>query len=286
MFTHAVQNLARTDERYVVRQGGFVNEYPRTDEAGHLQPGTVEDPNYFLGAFPCLFPYGLGGFEVDRPRKLSYAEHAKWAMRYADRRFRLDVQFVFQVFGIMQKRQVAASASLQIRKVDYQRNEEAIRRITTRDLVDAGKEEQERKPISNSAVKALKHHVSTVRAKVRGTDESRREIRSLIWGMTIFKSPPSLWITINLTDIHDPIAQVLTGAEIDLDSFDPTSGPDTTTRLTRIANDPYAASRFFHFIVRVVLSELFGIEGAGQHHGIKRKNGIFGQVEAYIGTVE
>lgn len=100
------------------------------------------------------------------------------------------------------------------------------------------------------------------------------------------KNPPSLWITINPTDIHDPIAQVMTGAEINLDSFDPSSRPDASTRLTRIANDPYAAARFFHFIIRVLLEEVFGIKQAGQRSDLKRKKGVMGTVEAYIGTVE
>lgn len=74
---NAMRNLTRSgEENYVVRRGGFVNEYPRVDENGHLGMGDVEHPNYFLGAFPCLFPYGRGGFEIERRRKLSYAEHA------------------------------------------------------------------------------------------------------------------------------------------------------------------------------------------------------------------
>lgn len=100
--------------------------------------------------------------------------HARWALRYSDKRFRLDIQFVFQVFGILQKRQVAWSTSLQIKKEDFRRNEEAIRNIDAGALLEASREEREKKPISNVAVNALKHHVSAVRTKVMGTDESRR----------------------------------------------------------------------------------------------------------------
>ncbi|KAF8124057.1 hypothetical protein EV363DRAFT_1119959, partial [Boletus edulis] len=249
-------------------------------------PGDEDDPNHLLGCFPCLFPYGLGGFEVERRRKLSYAEHVRWALRYADRRFRLDIRFVFQVFGVLQKRQVCRSTCLQIKKPDYHRYEEQIRKIDARTLVQSGQEEKEGKPISSVAVRALKRHTSAVRSRVMATDESRRGVRSLIWGMTILKSPPSLWITINPSDIHDPIAQVLAGSEINLDRFDNTSGPDATTRLCRIANDPYAASRFFHFLINVLLEEVFGIQKATRHRDLSRRNSVFGKVEGYIGTVE
>ncbi|KAG1778009.1 hypothetical protein EV702DRAFT_1196809 [Suillus placidus] len=62
VFAHA---LANTAERYMVRRGNtFVNEYPRQDEDQSLSIGDAENPNHLLGAFPCLFPYAAGGFEV------------------------------------------------------------------------------------------------------------------------------------------------------------------------------------------------------------------------------
>ncbi|KAH9033810.1 hypothetical protein EDB85DRAFT_1816708, partial [Lactarius pseudohatsudake] len=77
------------------------------------------NPNHLLGSFPCLFPYGLGGFEVDRPRKVSYQAHARRVLRYADKRFRKDLHFIFQVFGVIQKRQVCAAATLQMSKTIF-----------------------------------------------------------------------------------------------------------------------------------------------------------------------
>ena len=43
------------------------------------------------------------------------AAHAKWALEYCDKWFRNHLQFMFQAFGILQKRQVALSTGLQIR---------------------------------------------------------------------------------------------------------------------------------------------------------------------------
>jgi len=57
-------------------------------------------------------------------------------------------------------------------------------------------------------------------------DESRQHMRSKIWGTNLISNPPTLWITINPADTQDPIAQVFTGAEIDLDDFCNTNGPN------------------------------------------------------------
>ncbi|KAF8958657.1 hypothetical protein BDZ97DRAFT_1668217, partial [Flammula alnicola] len=80
------------------------------------------------------------------------------------------------------------------------------------------------------------------------------QLRSQIWSTCIMKNPPSLRITINLTDLHDPIVQVFSGEQIDLDEVLAHVGPDIDQRARNIANDPYAAAKFFHFIVQAVLA--------------------------------
>lgn len=55
-------------------------------------------------------------------------------------------------------------------------------------------------------------------------------------------NPPSIWTTINLSDTHDPVAQVFAGEEIDLDAFNAAFSPSSTNREINIASDPYAAS--------------------------------------------
>ena len=60
-----------------------------------------------------------------------------------------------------------------------------------------------------------------------GSDQSQYQLRSQIWSTSIIFGPPTLWITINPTDLHDPIAQVFAGEDIDLDHFSPEMGPDT-----------------------------------------------------------
>ncbi|KIK38544.1 hypothetical protein CY34DRAFT_90817, partial [Suillus luteus UH-Slu-Lm8-n1] len=54
-----------------------------------------------------------------------------------------------------------------------------------------------------------------------------------------------------------------------------------------IASDPCAATKFFHFIIQVILEELMGIIFLRQKRGhIVYKEGVFGTVEAYVGTVQ
>jgi Helitron helicase-like domain at N-terminus len=290
VLAHAFAKISKleAEQGYAIkRSSDFVNEYPRKDEEGNRIDGGFENAEHLMGCFPELMPYAKGGASLDRPVPVSYEAHADWAMQYEDGRFAKHLQYMFQVFGVMQKRQVASSASLQISRRDFIRNEQAIRSLKPADLLIAAGEEHRKVPFSNPAVRSLRKHVSAIRAKVMGTDESRIKIRGQIWSTIVLQGPPSLWITINPSDTNDPIAQVLAGAEIDLDKFQRNSGPNSESRSRRIAADPHAASEFFHLIIKVVLEELFGLTGHTAHQNRKvRQEGIFGWVASYIGTVE
>ena len=140
-------------------------------------------------------------------------------------------------------------------------------------------------PFSNPAVCALRSQLSTVKTKVQGSDESRISVRGKIWGTNLLHNPPSLWVIINPADTQDPIAQVFAGAEIDLDNFCNTAGPDGINRAMNMASDPYASAKFFHFMIETILVVLFGISKK-RNDVFVRKEGIFGMVRSYVGMVE
>ena len=94
IMSHALGNVTKEQEMedYIIRRGSaFVNEYARRDTVTGLRnDGGPSDPNHLMGCFPTLFPYRKGGFETERPVEVPYEIHAKWAMLYADKRFRKD----------------------------------------------------------------------------------------------------------------------------------------------------------------------------------------------------
>jgi Helitron helicase-like domain at N-terminus len=156
--------------------------------------------------------------------------------------------------------------------------------ITRESLERACEEENRGSSISDPAVRLLQRNVHTTIRRVKGSNQSRLQLRSQIWSTCIMKNPASLWITINPTDIQDPIAQVFAGEDIDMDSFLSCSGPNVDERVKNVANDPYAAAKFFHFIIHLILETLFGVKITDFQ--VYNKIGIFGRVSAYFGTVE
>ena len=166
----------------------------------------------------------------------------------------------------------------------YEREAHTVATITAEKLNQAKAEEERGLPISDGAVKVLKKHVYATAARVSGTDQSRYRLRSQIWSTSTVLGPPSLWITINPSDLHDPIAQIFAGEEIDMDKFMATLGPDKMKRAKNVADDPYAAAKFFHFMIATILETLFQVKVTSAQ--VKSGLGVFGRVAAYFGTVE
>jgi hypothetical protein len=259
---------------------------PRTDCEEQDGDGAcpADQPNFFEKVFPCLYPYGYGGLESKRPVPIDFPEHIRWSLQYFDRRFRKHETFPFVTFGISQRRQVLSSARIQMQRQTFEREARVIASITAEKLDLAKSEEDNGLPISDETVRTLKKHVYATAARVPGSDQSRYRLRSQIWSTSTVLGPPSLWITINPSDLHDPIAQIFAGEEIDMDNFMSTLGPDKSKRAKNIADDPYAAAKFFHFMIQTILETLFQVKVTSAQ--VKSGMGVFGRVAAYFGTVE
>lgn len=275
---------ASSESRYLVRHGRQpVSDFkPKAREAGSED---IHESNFWEKAFPTLFPYGQGGIEAIRAVNVPFLEHVQWLLEYHDRRFRKHPTFSFLACGIQQRRQALGSARIQMRRSNFAADAALLSSITLDDLAHAAEEESAGRTISSAAVRLLKKRVHATAARVSGSDASRMALRSQIWSTSAWLNPPNVWITINPDDLHDPIAQVFVGEQIDMDAFSRTMGPDKARRARSIASDGFAAARFFHFAINAVLETLFGlrVRSGGR---LESKMGVLGLLSAYFGTVE
>lgn len=167
---------------------------------------------------------------------------------------------------------------------DFERDGQLLSSISAHDLKKAEEEERAGKPISSKAVQVLLKHLRAMGGKVMGSDYARAVYRPQIWGTTAVKGPPNVWLTINPVDLHDPVVQVFCGEEINMDDFDRTAGPGRKRRAENVARNPYAAARYFHYIIMAVMETLFNIQVTT--HKVEGGMGVLGEVEAYFGVVE
>lgn len=167
---------------------------------------------------------------------------------------------------------------------DFECDAVAISSLTVADLKQAEKEETAHVLISNPCVKLLCKHVFTSSAQVKGSDKSRASYHRQIWGTCLCLHGPSLWITINPCDIHDPILQIFAGEEINMDDFNARLGPDSNCCTLNVAHNPYAAAKYFFFLVETILHTLFSIKAMKDQ--VHSSMGILGHLTAYFRIVE
>ena len=244
----------------------------------------VDQPNFFEKAFPCLFPYGRGGLESKRPVPIDFPDHIRWSLQYFNRRFCKHETFPFIVFGISQRRQALSSARVQMKRQTFEREARVISFITAEKLELAKSEEDRGLPISDETIRTLKKHVHATAARISGSNQAQYRLQSQIWSTSVVLGPPSLWITINPSDLHDPITQIFASENINMDDFFSTLGPNKGERAKNIADDPYAAAKFFHFMIMTILETLFQVKVTPAQ--VKSGMGVFGCVAAYFGTVK
>jgi hypothetical protein len=287
MMIWGLANLWKEDQEgaYLVRHGlKPASDFGRSREQ-KTRLFETSQPNFFEKAFPCLFPYGCGGVEAAQEVTVSFQEHVKWSLQYHDRRFRTHEIYPFVAFGILQRREALGSARLQMIQKNFIRDARVLSSITPEILEKARTEEENGQEISDARMRLLKCSVYAVAGRVKGSNQARYRLRSQIWSTSVYLGPPYLWITINPSDLHDPIAQIFAGEKIDLDNFVKTSGPDSDTRAQNIAKDPYAGAKFFHFMIRTIFETLFKVE-VNSSFRFKSEMGILGRISAFFGTVE
>ena len=277
----AIRNMWQDGDEwgYLVRHGG----QPLTD-FGRDQQGNTRDNNIFEQAFAALYPYGTGGIESDLCQTLDFQKHVQWSLQYCDHRFRKHPTFAFLAFGILQRRQALLSARIQMHRRDFDKHARILTGIDVSRLKQAAVEESKQQPLSDPAIRLLKKHVYTSIGKVMGSNQARYQLRSQIWSTAIRKGPPSLWITINPSDLNDPIVQVFAGENIDLDQFVATQGPGKEQRAQNVAEDPFAAAKFFHFMINAILQHLLQVKVT--EYQVHSHMGVLGRVAAYFATVE
>jgi len=156
----------------------------------------------------------------------------------------------------------------------FEKDARMLSSLTIAKLQWAQKEEESGQVISDPAVRLLRQHIYATRGRVMGSDQAQNQLRRQIWSTSIMLNPPTLWITINPCDLHNPIAQVFAGEHIHLDHFESMLGPSKEKRAQNIAADPYAAAKFFHFMIQTTLETLFGAKAGTQR--MQCTNGIFG----------
>jgi hypothetical protein len=239
--------------------------------------------------FPHLDPWGIGSFfDPRRTKKLDMREQLVYLLSIVDSPFERDPNFTFFYYNILQKKANLECTHFRIGARQQRIILNALKDLREcpqilSDLSEKFKANIHYKPSSPAEKKVVDvlNKINMVPRDSPGSVGYKQARRNEIRGLINKHGAPSLFITINPSDVHHPLVRMLAGQSVDLDDHTNTTPISKTSQRDLVANNPAAAARFFNIMMENFINILLCNNLPGKS-GI----GIFGRCTAYYGMVE
>src|SRR5271170_2755667 len=182
---------------------------------------------------------------------------------------------MYLLYDVIQRRKSALGNSLLVKRGDYQVVQDVISSLTHRQLIAAAESLRLTQTTSDPAIATLRRAIQTVAARVPNSFAQKQDMRLHIKGLFVEFGPAAFWLTINPSDLRDPLVAKLAGITLPQDRFE---RANAVFRRKTANMNPAAIAVFFHKVCTGVLEALIS-PGEGEM-------GIFGEVSTYFGVVE
>ena len=248
------------------------------------------DPRYSTAAFPTLFPTGIGGHLEDRPFPVSLGSFMEWALRHHSRRYVLPQvhkfstnfsrfarhkTFMYLAYDMLQLRTSSLANRLLIQRQKWKSATDDIANLTEDQLLDALKALEEHRKIEDPLIRRLLHHMESIALCVPGSFAQKLKLRAEIRGLIIRYGMPAFWITINPSDLRNPLVLIFAGVQFSGDVF---AAANSAIREATATSNPVAVAEFFHHVCKAIFD---GLLASNTGHV-----GILGDVSNHFGVVE
>ena len=318
----AVQALAKLHHRDTLKQLSDFANLEKEHTAELVVPHSNDflssrDPLFWFSCFVSLFPRGDCAERcAARLQHLPPKQWVKSLLTRADSSmWRCDVEFVACVYNIFLRREQINAVEAYIRSPSMTAEQVAdLQALTAEGLLAAaltsGEVGSVRKLLQGSTtnlekpVRAAFLHLRAIQRRVAGSESEKDNLLPMFTSLRLWSGCSSLFITLNPHDIRSPMTLLLLHGgetfhkEFSLDFSDEATEDymraflrDDPRRLHRlVASDPLAATRCFHWTVRLTIRTLFNCVdkpgGSMDSIAAGEAPGIFGHVRAYLGVVE
>ncbi|VDC00928.1 unnamed protein product [Peniophora sp. CBMAI 1063] len=229
---------------------------------------------------PHLDPHALGGFlHPDRtgPRHLSMQRQLKNMLLMKDAPFAADPSFAYVFFNAIQRTQTSIGATFRVAENQYGSFVDTL--MENRGMLEAleskYRSNPDAKPTTSGERKLINamNQLRVMCKDVVGSNASRTRMRSKVRAMLKSFGCPTLFVTLNPTDVLSLQLHVLCGG-------DPNQFGQMTDyqRTKQVVDHPAETAIWFDRIIKSFIKIIL-------RHG-SDSPGLFGTSEAYFGTVE
>lgn len=182
---------------------------------------------------------------------------------------------MYLLYDAIQLRNSCLGNSLLIKRTQWTSVTRDLNSLNVARLQNAARELAADHVTKDPLVRRLLKNLTAIGVQVPGSFFHKLQMRAEIRGLLVREGMPAFWMTINPSDLQNPLVLVLAGVQLSTDNL---SKEISTIRQDVATADPVAVARFFHYTCRAVLDGLLG--------GRPSKTGVLGDISNYFGVVE
>jgi Helitron helicase-like domain at N-terminus len=212
------------------------------------------------------------GYESPQPKAgsilifFSICVHALKVSRFARHR-----TFLYLMYDVIRLRKSSLGHRLLVKRRDGNATVAEIESLTVKQLRDAPSALTSGQIIHDPAITKLLRKLNSIGNPVPQSISQKLKLRSMIKELLARWDMPAFWLTINPSDLRDPIVLILGGIRYSSESF-----PAATVgiRRTCAVSNPAAVAQFFYLIYTAIFEDLLrshsdkmGALGQVSNHG-------------------
>jgi hypothetical protein len=182
---------------------------------------------------------------------------------------------MYLLYDVLQLRSSSLGNALLVKRRDWKSAEVDIAALTLTQLEDAAKTIAGGGHIDDPVIQRLQRNIVTIGIQVPESFSQKLKRRSEIKGLIVRDGMPAFWITINPSDLRNPLVLLLAGIEYSGDTF---LAANASIRHATATSNPVAVAQFFHHTCKAIFDGLLGSNTG--------RIGILGQVSNHFGVVE
>lgn len=185
---------------------------------------------------------------------------------------------MYLLYDVIQLRKSSLGNHFLVKRQNWRSTADDIASLTLGQLQNAVKAAADGQQVDDPVIKRLQRNIVTIGMRVPGSFAQKLTMRSEIRGIIVRFGMPAFWITINPSDLQNPLVLILAGVEY---FGNAPSSANATIRETVATSNPVAVAKFFHHVCDAVFGgllasncEYLGILGnVSNHFGVVETNG-------------
>jgi hypothetical protein len=183
--------------------------------------------------------------------------------------------FMYLLYDVLQLRSSSLGNALLVKRRNWRSAEDDIASLTIDQLEDAAKVVADGGIIDDPVIQRLQRNIVTIGMQVPESFSQKLKRRSEIKGLLVRDGMSAYWVTINPSDLRNPLVLLLAGVEFSGDAF---PAANAAIRNATATSNPVAVAQFFHHTCKAIFDGLLGSNTG--------RIGILGQVSNHFAVVE